>query len=470
MSKVSIDKLTQILHANFPAFGSLVSCDRLSGGASQETYRIVIHGASGEEKLAMRRQAGGVFDHSDPHRCGLKVEAQLMQAARTVDVPVPEVYHVLTREDEMGDGFIMQWLDGETLGPRIVKSPELSGIRPQLAGMFGEAAARIHSIDLQATGLADKLPTLSPEQYVNQTWNHYKALDTPQPMIDFVAIWLIEHLPADYQPSLVHNDFRNGNIMVDDNGIVAVLDWELAHIGDPIRDLGWVCTNSWRFGRSELAAGGVGTRKDLIAGYERISGKHVDPEQVKFWEVFGSFWWGVYCLGMATMSRQGIDKSIERAAIGRRTSECQVDCANLLMPGPVELVPQREPAPDLEIPQAGELLQGVEALLHGPLMEETKGRTKFMARVAGNALGIVRRELELGTESKRRELESLDQLLDCKGDLNTCRRKLMVGLSDRTIPLDTPGLTDHLRNTVVNQLAIDQPKYSGLDTALNHQD
>jgi aminoglycoside phosphotransferase (APT) family kinase protein len=467
MSEIQTEKLTQILHRSFPGFQSLVSCDRLSGGASQETYRIVIIGASGEQKLAMRRQAGGVFDHGDPHRCGLKVEAQLMQAAKTVDVPVPEIFHVLTREDGIGDGFIMQWLDGETLGRRIVKSPELSSVRPQLADMFGEAAARIHSIDLQATGLADKLPTLSPEQYVNQTWNHYKAVDTPQPMIDYVGTWLIDHLPANYEPSLVHNDFRNGNIMVDDRGIVAVLDWELAHIGDPIRDLGWLCTNSWRFGKSELAAGGVGTREDLIAGHERVSGKRVDPEQLRFWEVFGSFWWGVFCLGMATMSRQGIDKSIERAVIGRRTSECQVDCANLLMPGPVELVSNRDAAPDLEIPQAGELLQDVEELLHGPLMEETRGRTNFMARVAGNAVAIVRRELDLGAESKRRELDRLRQLLDCQEDLNECRRKLVDGLRDRTIPLDTPGLTDHLRNSVVNQLAIDQPQYSGLTNALS---
>jgi aminoglycoside phosphotransferase (APT) family kinase protein len=470
MSKVSIEKLTQILHANFPAFHSLVSCDRLSGGASQETYRIAINSAAGEQKLAMRRQAGGVFDQSDPHRCGLKVEAQLMRAARTVDVPVPEVYHVLTREDAIGDGFIMQWLDGETLGPRIVKSPELSAIRPKLAGMFGDAAALIHSIDLQATGLADNLPTLSPEQYVHQTWNHYKALDTPQPMIDYVGTWLIDHLPADYEPSLVHNDFRNGNIMVDEQGIVAVLDWELAHIGDPVRDLGWLCTNSWRFGKSNLAAGGVGTREDLVAGYERVSGKKVDPEHLKFWEVFGSFWWGVFCLGMATMSRKGMDKSIERSAIGRRTSECQVDCANLLMPGPVDLVPQPDEAPDLEIPQAGELLRGVEELLHGPLMEETKGRTNFMARVAGNALAMVRRELELGAESKRRELDRLQKLLNCQGDLNECRRKLAAGLGDRTIPLNAPGLTDHLRNSVVNQLAIDQPRYSGINNALNHND
>ena len=126
--------------------------------------------------------------------------------------------------------------------------------------------------------------------------------------------------------------------MVSPAGVVAVLDWEIAHIGDPMRDLGWICTNSWRFGRSELPVGGFGGYADLFRGYERVSGRAVDPAHVKFWEVFGSFWWACSSLTMAEHYRTGPDKTVERPAIGRRSSECQVDCVNLLIPGPVELV------------------------------------------------------------------------------------------------------------------------------------
>ena len=137
----------------------------------------------------------------------------------------------------------------EALGARIVKAPELDAIRPKLAHLFGATLARIHSIDLVATRLDEHLQHLSPEEYVRQTWERYQALDTPQPMIDYTAQWLLANLPANYSPSLVHNDYRNGNVMVNQDGIVAVLDWEVAHIGDPMRDLGWMLTHSWRFGR-----------------------------------------------------------------------------------------------------------------------------------------------------------------------------------------------------------------------------
>ena len=110
--------------------------------------------------------------------------------------------------------------------------------------------AKIHAIDLETTGLKTRLWEISPKEFVEQTWERYKLLETPHPMIDFTARWLLENLPENYAHTLVHNDFRNGNFMLSSSGIVAVLDWEVAHIGDPMRDLGWICTNSWRFGQN----------------------------------------------------------------------------------------------------------------------------------------------------------------------------------------------------------------------------
>jgi hypothetical protein len=296
-------------------------------------------------------------------------------------------------------------------------------------------------------------------------WRGYRELGTPQPMIDYTARWLEDHLPKDSRTTLVHNDFRNGNLMVSEKGVVAVLDWEVAHIGDPMRDLGWVCTNSWRFG-SDLPVGGFGEYEDLFRGYEDESGIRVDPEHVKFWEVFGSFWWAVGCLGMALHYRTGPDRSVERPAIGRRTSECQVDCVNLLIPGPVERI---EPAPfesTLDMPRIDELVTSVRDHLRDDVMSATTGRTRFLARVAGNSLDIVLRELACGPEHRARERERLRALLSRDGDLEDLRRELCERLRDRSMPLDAPGLAEHLRATVVNQVAIDQPRYSGLRTAL----
>jgi aminoglycoside phosphotransferase (APT) family kinase protein len=460
-------KLEAVLEREIEGCTGLKSAERLSGGASQETYRLTLAAGDGERTLCMRRAPGGIVVESETRVApGLATEAQLMRLARGAGVPEPEVYYVLQESDGLGAGFIMEWLDGETLGARIVRAPELDAVRGKLAYECGQVLARIHGIDLDATGLRDKLETAPPEYFVNQTWERYKLLQTPQPMIDYAGRWLMDHVPTDYESTLVHNDFRNGNFMVNAQGINAVLDWEIAHIGDPMRDLGWICTNSWRFGRTELPVGGFGEYADLFAGYEAESGKKVDPDHVKFWEVFGSFWWAVGCLGMAEHYRSGPDKTVERPAIGRRSSECQVDCVNLLIPGPVTLVAAEERSGNLDMPRVDELVISVRDFLRNDVMSSTSGRTQFLARVAGNSLDIVDRELALGPRHRAGELERLKALLGREGTLGELRWELVNGLREGSTSLEDPALIEHLRTTVVNQIAIDQPKYSGFKTAL----
>ena len=117
------EKLEAVLVGHLPDCKKLIRADRLSGGASQETYRLLVETSSGEKRIAMRRAPGGEYQEITPQHPGLPVEALLMQSARAVGVPEPEVYHVLTRDDDLGDGFIMEWLEGEALGARIVRSP-----------------------------------------------------------------------------------------------------------------------------------------------------------------------------------------------------------------------------------------------------------------------------------------------------------------------------------------------------------
>lgn len=463
-----VARLSRFLAGCVPDFRELIAHERLSGGASQETYRLRIRDAHGERKLCMRRAPGGVEAARAPGHPGLATEALLMQCAGRVGVPEPQVYGVLGDADGLGGGFVMEWLEGEALGARIARGDAFASLRPKLAYECGRVLAKIHAIDLAATGLDALLDVITPEQFLEQTWNRYRILKTPQPMIDYTARWLREHLPTTSRVALVHNDFRNGNFMVDQNGIVAVLDWEVAHIGDPMRDLGWLCTNSWRFGAAP-PVGGFGEYADLFAGYEAESGIRVDPAHVKFWEVFGSFWWATGCLGMAEHYRSGPDKTVERPAIGRRTSECQVDCVNLVIPGPVTLLQPSAFDSELDMPRADELLTSVRDFLRGDVMSSTTGRTNFLSRVAGNSLDIVLRELAVGTAHRAGELARLQALFGSHDDLQTLRWRLVEQLRDETMPLDRPGLAAHLRETVVNQVAIDQPNYTGLAIALTQQ-
>jgi aminoglycoside phosphotransferase (APT) family kinase protein len=460
-------RLEGALRRGLAGFRKLHSLTRLSGGASQETYRLEVETDAGEQRLALRRNAGGVWkEEVEPGRVSNATEALLMRLARAAGVPEPEVLVELERGDALGQGLVMEWLAGETLGARIVRSEKLAAVRPRLARQCGEILARIHAIDVEMGELATGLPRVEPRAYVEQTWAGYKLLGTPQPMIDYTARWLLDHLPAAPRLTLVHNDFRNGNLMVDDQGVAAVLDWEIAHIGDPMRDLGWICTNSWRFGCRELPVGGFGEYADLFAGYEAESGTRIDPEHVRFWEVFGSFWWAVASLGMGSHFRSGPDPSVERAAIGRRSSECQVDCVNLLIPGPVEVLVPSERASSLDLPRIDELVRGVRDHLRGDVMAASEGRPHFMARVASNALDIVLRELAVGDAHRRMERERLARLLGADGDVETLRWQLVESLRDGSMPLNAPGLDEHLRSSVVNQVAIDQPGYSGYRAAI----
>ena len=389
-----------------------------------------------------------------------------MALARRAGVPGPDVHMALRPEDGLGEGFVMEWIAGESLGARINRSDELVAARAGLARECGQALARIHAIDLNSTGLNDDLHEVGPAEEVRQTWERYQGFDSPQPMIDFTARWLLDHLPPETDASLVHGDFRNGNLLVGPTGMTAVLDWEIAHIGDPMRDLGWLCTASWRFGHPEKPVGGFGSYEDLFAGYEAESGRVVDPAHVRFWEVFGSFWWSVGCLGMADQYRAGLDRSVERAAIGRRSSECQVDCVNLVIPGPATGVVREGGDDGPDLPRVDELVESVRGFLRFEVVPAMDGRTGFLARVAANSLDIVGREMEHGAESRRLEADRLRNLLGVDGTLGELRLLLAEGLRYGTIPMDADGLVEHLRNTVVNQVLIDQPTYPGCIAAL----
>ncbi len=465
-NKAFESRLREIVTRHIAGCTGLIACERLSTGASQETYKLTLATNKSERLLAFRRGAPGIVPQSD--RPGLATEALLFQLAQQAGVPEPQVYYILTPEDELGDGFIMQWLEGETLGARIARHEDFAAIRPQLAAQCGEILARIHAIDVVATGLEQKLNRVTPEDYVRQTYQNYLQLDLHQPMIDFTARWLLEHLPTPDALRLVHNDFRNGNLMIDpQTGIVAVLDWELAHIGDAVRDIGWICTNSWRFGVRDKAVGGFGTLEDLLAGYKAASGREIDPGHVMFWQVFGSFWWAVGTLNMGATFRQQLDSSVERPAIGRRSSECQIDCVNLLIPGPVNTPAEIDRIEDTSGIPIDELLQSVSDYLREDIMQNNKGRAAFLARVAANALDMVRRENQLAPENHARQQEALSTLLGQKGNLGELRSALCHRLREGKISLDNDALHSYLRDSVVAQVAIDQPTYTALATALN---
>lgn len=451
-------RLEAVLAARLPAFERLRSCERLSAGASRETYRI---GAcvGGMERVFALRRSGGDGASALGEGPGLESEANLFAAARAAGVPGPEVRLILAPEDGLGAGFLMDWVEGETLGGRIARGDAFAAIRPSLAGQCGEALAHLHAIDVNRAGLDGRLQRLTPEAAVRRSLSAYIAMNTPQPMIDFTAKWLLANLPAPRPLSLTHGDFRNGNLIVDrERGVVAVLDWELAHIGDPMRDLGWLLTRSWRFGGAG-EVGGFGEREVLYAAYEAAGGA-LDRDGVRFWEVFGSFWWSVGCLSMAQSFREGSDTSPERPVIGRRSSECQIDCVNTLIPGPAH-IPASGLTPDADLPRTDELLSGVRDFLLVEAASAMTGRNGFLARVGAKAIDIAVRGLQMGAVAERHEQGLLRGLLGVDGGAWELRDRLCRAIRAGEIDMASPELHQYLRDSVLARVLIDQPDYAG---------
>lgn len=301
--------------------------ERLSGGASQELWSLVAVSAAGPRPLVLRRNPGGVTRRETA--AGMETEARLIRLAGAAGAPVPAVAHVLTPADGLGSGYLMERVEGETLARRLLRDAEYAAARAGLARQIGEAAARIHAIPVDAAG---ELRRTTPQTSLDQTYQLYLTNGTPRPVVEWAFRWLRARVPPPPEtPCVVHGDLRNGNIMVGPDGLRAVLDWEIVHIGDPMEDLAWVCVTSWRFGEIDRPAGGFGAREDMFAGYADASGRAPDPDRVRFWETLGVLRWGMSCAMMAREFLEG-DRSVERAAIGRRASETAVDLLSMLAP------------------------------------------------------------------------------------------------------------------------------------------
>ncbi|MGW0809662.1 phosphotransferase family protein [Nonomuraea sp. NPDC002799] len=294
---------------------------RLPGGASRETWALdVVVPGGGAHELILRLDSPGAA--ALEAGAGLAAEATLMRAALDAGVPVP---HVVSS----GASYIlMTRVPGETIPRRILRDDAYAAARPRLAAQCGQALAAVHRMPLSC--LAEE-----PAQDPLLRWREVlDVLGEPHPVFELALRRLATGRPDSARRTVVHGDFRNGNLIVGPEGIRAVLDWELAHAGDPLEDLGWLCVKAWRFG-SPLPVGGFGGYDDLVAAYERAGGQHVDRDALRWWETFGVLKWGIICVMQTMRHLRGGARSVELAAIGRRVCETEWDLLGLLRGKPV---------------------------------------------------------------------------------------------------------------------------------------
>lgn len=297
----------------------------LTGGATKESWAFDWIGDWGCQGLVFQRPRSTATPApvEGVPKLTPEQDAALMRAARQAGVQAPVVRCVLPPENELGRGVVTERVDGEVLGRKVVHDLKWSAARAKLTMQCAQALAALHSIPLQATPF---LKTLSAEQELQTYTPLLEGLENDHPALAYTVRWLRTHLPNEEHTSVVHADFRTGNLIVGPDGLRCVLDWEIARAGDPFQDFGVLCMRSWRFGGSG-PVGGFGSRDDLYTAYERASGISVDPQRVQFWEGMANFKWAVSCV------RRGRATGIDMRAIGRRLEEPLWDFLELIHSG-----------------------------------------------------------------------------------------------------------------------------------------
>lgn len=310
------DRLETVLR---PVLGDVrvENLHQLTGGASRITWAF---DAVAESRTPLILRTGP----AEEAHAGMELEARAQQRAAAAGAPVPRILAADDSTAALGSPFLLCGaIGGETIVRRIHRSLDDAGRRRLLVQCAGALAA-VHRANPDGIGLSE-----TDELTAWRT--HLDEIGDTTATFEWTFRWLAAHRPAPSPPVLVHGDFRMGNLIVDGDGLAAVLDWELVHIGEIYEDLAWFCIRAWRFGApASLGAGGLGGVEDFVTAYEEAAGRAVDRVALRWWLVVATLRWGVICRYQAEKHLSGEQPSVELAAIGRRVCETEWDLLELL--------------------------------------------------------------------------------------------------------------------------------------------
>ena len=303
----------------------------LDGGAIQENWGVDANfeGGSldGAQRLVVRTDAAtGV-----PSSLGRVEEFRVLRAVFAAGVAVPEPLFACTDTAAIGKPFfVMRFVAGSAAGRPITLDPALEAARPALAERLGRELARLQKVRPPRNDLDFLPPYDGPLPAIAAFRTYLDAHPNPRPVLEWALRWAETHLPEPLPPVLCHRDFRTGNYLLEGKALTAILDWEFAGWGDSDEDIGWFCCKGWRFGRLDREAGGIADRVPFYRGYEAASGRLLDPERVKFWEVYANIRWAIIALQQSDRFLIGGSRSLSTAITGRRATECDLELLMLI--------------------------------------------------------------------------------------------------------------------------------------------
>jgi aminoglycoside phosphotransferase (APT) family kinase protein len=449
--------------------GAISNLYRMSGGASRETWSFDCLRNGVTEPLILRRDPTTLAGAG--RSGGMLLEARLFNAAAKAGLPVPQILASGDADaNVLETGFlVMTRVEGETIARKILRDEPYVHARSVLVGQLGEALAKLHAVPV------DAIEGIESSDRLGRYRDVLDVLEYPSPTFEYAYRWLMANQPTQLRQVVVHGDFRLGNVIVDANGLAAVLDWELAHIGDPMEDLGWLCIRAWRFGGHGVVAG-LGDLGELYSGYQSAGGV-VDEEAVHWWIVAGTLVWGIMCALQASAHTSGANQSVELAAIGRRVAEQEHDLLELLgapkpdqrvidaavvTPASVSVPAMATDVPGTSVrpftsaygvPDLGGLLDAVQSYIDTAVFASTTGRVQFHARVASNVLATAQREIRFSQQANT-AFENCYARFGVTGEDELAR-----AVREGKLANSSDELLASLRETVTYRLAIANPKH-----------
>jgi aminoglycoside phosphotransferase (APT) family kinase protein len=312
-------RLAPYLRSRVPGLDGPMAVERIGGGQSNPTYRLRF----ASRDVILRKQPSGELL---PSAHAVDREFRVQSALAATGVPVPAMLHLCADRDVIGTLFyVMEALEG-----RVIHDSSIPGVAPAeraaLYDAMNDVLARLHRVDWQAVGLAD---FGRPGNYFarqiarwTQAWRASRTRDIAE--LDRLVEWLPAHLPADDETTIVHGDFRLGNLMFhrSEPRVIALLDWELSTLGHPLADLAFNCllwhsTPAMYVGIEGLdhAVLGIPSRDEYVARYCARTGRAEGISN--FHLAFACFRFAVIFEGIAKRAEIGTAASADAEQVGR---------------------------------------------------------------------------------------------------------------------------------------------------------
>ncbi len=293
-----------------------------SAGATRSTHFVDIDGTPAVVQLRHRESALQTMSSA--------TERVVVGAAMDAGVPGAATIASGWMAEIEADAIVSEFLAGETIPRRVLRlAPPDTPLAETLTADCGRSLAALHRVGEAELEIVDELPRHTESSYLEHLHDLLDELPSAHPALRYGLVVLATDLPDPQPKRLVHGDFRNGNLLVDGSGLAAVLDWELAHLGNPMEDLAWLCLRTWRFGHESHPVGGFGDLGHLRAAYEAAGGTW-DAEGFRWWTIARTIWWGAGLATQAASFERGESDSLVHAASGRRVVELEYDLLNLL--------------------------------------------------------------------------------------------------------------------------------------------